>query len=92
MTADEIFSRLADIVNRGDGDSSLPEKIDTPLELLEKHFDVWLWWLATGRRYLPSQILQEPAEPFAVILELDSYYQRVLAQETEKKKDKTESG
>jgi len=76
-------------VNLGDSDSGLPDTVDLSQEVINRYYPLWLWWWATDRKFLPSQLMAEPYEPFSVILELDSYYYRVSEQ---LKKEPAEDG
>jgi len=37
-------------------------------------YDVWVLWMATGRRFLPSQLLAEPTALLDDVLQLDGLY------------------
>jgi hypothetical protein len=40
----------------------------------ELAYDVWVLWMATGRRFLPSQLMQEPSVMLDDILQLDGLF------------------
>ena len=40
-------------------------------EQFRKFYSVYTLWVATGKRFLISELMEEPDEPWAVILEID---------------------
>jgi len=38
-------------------------------------YDIWAIWMATGRRFLPSQIMDEPEDLLSDMITLDGVYQ-----------------
>jgi len=58
----------------GSGETPLPAEI---VLNDESSYDVWAVWVATGRRFLPSQILSEPEALLTDIVTLDSLYHAI---------------
>ena len=48
-------------------------------------YDIWVLWRATDRRFLPSQLLNEPAALLQDMLTLDGIYERMQEQRKESK-------
>jgi len=79
-TADGLYARLAELADPERRDSNLPETIELNQDTIDKYWSLWLWWVATERKFLPSQLLCEPFEPFAVMLEIDNLYEKIVEQ------------
>jgi len=47
---------------------------------IDQYYPLWLLWRATEKRFLPSQLMDEAAQPLAVLLELDAYFDRIAEQ------------
>ena len=56
---------------------------------IDYYWDTWVLWVATGRKFLPSQLRDEPHQPLSVLLEIDDIYERIVEQLRE---DKTNDG
>lgn len=56
------------------GDGSLPPVI----ELYDtRSYDVWTLWVATDRKFLPSQLMDEPEAILSDILTLDNIFEHI---------------
>jgi hypothetical protein len=40
-------------------------------------YDIWALWMATGRRFLPSQLMEEPEDLLSDMITLDGAYQAI---------------
>lgn len=74
-----MFLRLNSIASQ-ENEDSLPDTIDLTEEEAKKYVDLWLWWRATDKRFLPSQLVDEPNRPMANILQIDNYFERIVRQ------------
>lgn len=70
-----MYSRLAELAEHTDDD--LPDTINLTQEQVDQYYPLWALYVATGRRFLPSQLMIEPAEPLAAILEINSYFEKI---------------
>jgi len=43
----------------------------------ENAYDIWVLWRATDRRFLPSQLLEEPEAMLADMITLDGAYEAI---------------
>lgn len=72
-----------------EGGFDLPDTIELTQKDIDLYWDLWVRWRATEKRFLPSQLLNEPDRPFSVLIKLDSIYamveQQVLKELTKKK-------
>lgn len=80
-----MFSRLSELAESPNKD--LPDTIDISRTDLELFYPIWLLWRATEKHFLPSQLMKEPAQPLAVLLELDSYFDRIADQTREQEEE-----
>lgn len=53
----------------------------------EANYDLWVLWVATGRRFLPSQLLDEPESVLSDMITLDSVYNAVRERVNDNKND-----
>jgi hypothetical protein len=60
------------------GPPGLPELIQLNHPLVA--YDIWALWVATDRKFLPSQLLQEPVGLLDDMLLLDSVYATIQEQ------------
>jgi hypothetical protein len=60
---------LAEFASGGTS-GDLPEITPNAKRLLDL-FPLWVFWQATGRRFLPSQLVREPLEMLTNFLQLD---------------------
>lgn len=67
-------------------DQDLPETVGLSQREIDQYYPLWILWQATGKRFLPSQLLAEAAQPLAVLLELDGYYDRISRQIADEKR------
>jgi hypothetical protein len=57
----------------------LPDTVSLTQAEIDLYFPLWRLWRATGKRFLPSQLMGEPAEPLAALLEMESYFQMIAS-------------
>lgn len=70
---------MADVAEPNKED--LPDTVSLTQEQIDLYYPLWTLWRATGKRFLPSALMDEPAEPLAVLLEIDSYFQKIATPE-----------
>lgn len=71
-----------------DGKSEdLPDTVDLTTSDLELYWKLWTLWRATDRRFLPSQLLNEPERPLHVMIELDGVYSLIERQVIKQSED-----
>jgi hypothetical protein len=58
----------------------LPDVVGLSQVEIDRYYPLWLLWRATEKKFLPSQLMIEPGEPLSVMLELDSYFDRIARQ------------
>ena len=68
---DEVYQKITDLIQK-DG-SELPAVI--ALNCPDIAYDVWALWVATGRRFLPSQLLEEREDLLSDVITLDGVYE-----------------
>lgn len=63
----------------------LPDVVDMSSEAYEAYFDLWLLYVATGRKHLPETggLGDQSTIAMQTIMELDSYYSKILTQSKE---------
>ena len=66
----QLYEKLSDLVQSGGAE--LPPIINL---YNDEAYDIWVLWQATGKRFLPSQLLNEPESLMADILQLDSVFE-----------------
>jgi hypothetical protein len=75
-----LYTRLAAIVRNEEKNVDLPEFVNVSQEELDRYYLIWAWWNATGKTHLVSDIMQEPYEAMAVVLEIDRIYEKIVEQ------------
>jgi hypothetical protein len=79
-TADELYARLTTLVSDDERTSDLPDTVELTEDDIKKYYPIWVLWFATDRRFLPSQLMAEPHEPLAAMLEIDTVFEKVMEQ------------
>jgi len=51
-----------------------PERINLTKEQFNKMVSVWNIWRATGKVHLLSELMNEPDEPWHIVLEIDNNF------------------
>lgn len=75
--------RLSEVAEAALDDSiDLPDTVEMTPEAFERYYPDWLLYIGTGRKFLPQTggLNDQNSVQMKVILELDSYYSKVLAQ------------
>jgi hypothetical protein len=54
--------------------------VDLTREDIEDHFDLFLWWRATGRKFLPSELEKQETRKLSVLLQLDGLLNKIAEQ------------
>lgn len=55
-------------------------------EVFERVYPVWLQWVATDRKFLPTDLRRQPQVIMDGILQLDSIFEKMVAQQRERAK------
>jgi len=58
--------------------------IDISENDIDEFYTLWMFWRATGKRFLPSQLLNEPLRPLEVMLTLDGLLSKIEQQKRER--------
>jgi hypothetical protein len=70
---------MSEIAQNNDGPSLPPViSLSTP-----EAFDIWVIYRALDRRFLPSEIINEPSALLSDMLQLDSLYEALRPKESE---------
>jgi hypothetical protein len=83
-------------IREGQSDDTLPdpEFLSFALDEIDFIYEVWTLWAATGKKFLPSQLIPEMQAGYGRILtgvlEMESYYEKVKADQKKKKKKSTD--
>jgi hypothetical protein len=84
--ADKVYKRLIQILEVGPDE--LPDYLEIPIVEIEKYWNIWVFWRATGRRAdLNSALMDFPKMAWDVIFLLDGLFSKLESQQA-KMKDK----
>jgi len=70
----------------------LPDVLNLTRDDLDFYWDIWTLWRATDRKFLPSQLMNEPERPLRVMLELDGAYSLIERQIIKQKSEQDKNG
>jgi hypothetical protein len=73
---------------RDEPDTFIPEVLDITIEDFEEVYPLWVLWQATGKRFLPNQLLEQPQVLTDQLLYVDSIFQKMVAQHDKRSKKK----
>jgi hypothetical protein len=85
--ADRVYEKLIQLVE-GPETIDLPDVLSLPEEVIDKYWDAWILWRATGRRVdFENAATRFPVATWDVIFLLDSLLEKITAQKAVKEKD-----
>jgi len=76
-----------------DGPDDLPDYLDISIEEIERYWNIWVFWRATGKRVdFNSGLMGFPKAAWDVIFLLDSLFSKIESQKSKKDKDVLSDG
>jgi len=68
-------------------DYSLPDTMNITLDEFNEIYPTWILWVATNRRFLPTELRKQPQEDMDKLLYLDMLAQKIEGQMLERIKE-----
>ena len=68
-------------------DTSLPSVLNITLAEFEAVYPTWIQWVATGRKFLPTELRKQPQYLLDTLLYLDAIMEKIVNQMMEQMRE-----
>jgi hypothetical protein len=68
-------------------DNTLPVEIELTWKEFQEAYPVWLQWIATEKRFLPTDLRKQPQPLFDNMLYIDMLMEKIIGQQVERMKE-----
>lgn len=68
-------------------ENTVPTILDITWDEFVEAYETWVVWVATGRKYLPTELRKQPQPLFGNMLYIDMLFERIVAQQRDRLQD-----